>query len=59
MFEYETPLPETEAAFLFVRVNAARLASFRHDHGSAWGASEPAGTGLTTRGHPVAALSSS
>jgi hypothetical protein len=31
MFEYETPLRETEAAFSFVRVNAALGASFRHD----------------------------
>jgi hypothetical protein len=31
MFENETPLPETEAAFSFVRGNAARGASFRHD----------------------------
>jgi hypothetical protein len=35
MFEYKTPLRETEAAFLFARINAASLASFRHDPRSA------------------------
>ncbi|WP_210337858.1 hypothetical protein [Bradyrhizobium sp. CCBAU 51765] len=29
MFEYETPLPETEAAFLFVRVARASTTSLR------------------------------
>lgn len=35
MFEYKTPLRETEAAFLFVRMNAAPAASFGHDRRSA------------------------
>lgn len=41
MFEYKTPLRETEAAFLFVRGNAASSASFRHDPRSACEAHEP------------------
>jgi len=53
MFESKTPLRETEAAFLFVRVNAARGASFRHDRGSAWGASE-----LATPASQLAAIRS-
>jgi hypothetical protein len=35
MFEYKTPLRETEAAFSFVRMNAASAASFGHDRRSA------------------------
>ncbi|RXG87571.1 hypothetical protein EAS61_30805 [Bradyrhizobium zhanjiangense] len=35
MFEYKAPLPETEAAFLFVRAMAGVPASFRHDLRSA------------------------
>lgn len=42
--EYKTPLRETEAAFLFVRVIAAQAASFRHDPRSACEAREPAGS---------------
>jgi hypothetical protein len=41
MFEYKAPLRETEAAFLFVRMNAAAAASFGHDHRSASRAIRP------------------
>jgi hypothetical protein len=45
MFESKTPLRETEAAFLFVRGNAASSASFCHDPRSAFEALEPGAGG--------------